>query len=190
VDPLVIPKLTELLATRFSELTREESEESWRLYFSRAADPPFPTSAALRNSPEYQKVVTRGGVWGQGRSRDEYLRARDELMTSILKLMAEHRLDALVYKTVEHGPQTVSAGIKRRDGYVDGRGSTHLNTFLIDVPAITVPAVPTADGVPTGITLQGRPYADGTVINLAYAYERATSHRSPPASTPPLAREP
>jgi amidase len=107
-------------------------------------------------------------------------------MTNVLKLMADHRLDAVVYKSVEHQPQTVSAGATRTAGYVDGRGSTHLNTFLIDVPAITVPAVPTSNGLPTVMTFQSRPYDDGTMIGLAYAYERATSHRNPPASTPPL----
>jgi len=190
VDPLVIPNLTELLATRVGDLTPDESEQSWRLYFRRGANAPFATPTEFQRSPEYEKVVTRHGVWSQGQSRDVYLRARDELMTTILKLMADHRLDAIVYKSVEHQPQAVSAGVTRAAGYVDGRGSTHLNTFLVEVPAITVPAVPTAAGLPTGITFQGRPYDDGTCIKLAYAYERATLHRSPPSSTPPLPGEP
>ncbi len=37
-----------------------------------------------------------------------------------------------------------------------------------------------------GITLQGRPYDEGTVIKLAYAYEQETRHRKPPNNTPPL----
>jgi Asp-tRNA(Asn)/Glu-tRNA(Gln) amidotransferase A subunit family amidase len=190
VDPLVIPNLSELLAIRAGDLTPEESEQAWRLYFSRGSNAPFATQAELQNSPDYDKVVTRRSVWGHGQSRELYLRARDELMTNVLKLMADHRLDAIVYKTVEHQPQPVSDGVAQADGYVDGRGSTHLNTFLIDVPAITVPAVPTPDGLPTGITFQGRPYDDGTIVRLAYAYEQATSHRTPPASTPPLPGEP
>jgi Asp-tRNA(Asn)/Glu-tRNA(Gln) amidotransferase A subunit family amidase len=190
VDPLVIPNLAELLATRFSELTPDESQQSWRLYFNRGANAPFATPTELQKSPEYDKVVTRYGVWSQGQSRDVYLRARDELMTTILTSMADQRLDAIVYKSVEHQPQPVSAGVTRAAGYVDGRGSTHLNTFLVDVPAITVPAVPTSDGLPTGITLQGRPYDDGMIIKLAYAYEQATSHRAPPSTTPPLQGEP
>jgi Asp-tRNA(Asn)/Glu-tRNA(Gln) amidotransferase A subunit family amidase len=134
--------------------------------------------------------VTRRGVWSHGTSREEYLRARDALLTSILNLMADHRLDAIVYKTVEHQPQLISEGVRQADGYVDGRGSTHLNTFLIDVPAITVPAGATSDGLPFGITFQGRPYDDATLIKLAYAYERTTRHRRPPSSTPALPGEP
>jgi amidase len=36
----------------------------------------------------------------------------------------------------------------------------------------------------------GRPYDEGTVIKLAYAYEQATHHRKPPTTTPPLPGEP
>ena len=189
-DPLVIPRLGELLSLRHSELTEAESEESWRRYFHRSAEPPYASAAALRGSPDYEKVVTRGGVWAPGSTREAYLAARRELMTIVLNVMAAHRLDALVYKTVEHGPQLLSAGSTERSSYIDGRGSTHLNTFLIDVPALTVSAPNTAEGIPTGITFQGRPYEDGRLIALAYAYERATRHRSAPESTPPLENEP
>jgi amidase len=40
--------------------------------------------------------------------------------------------------------------------------------------------------IPARYTTVGRPYDDGTMIKLAYAYEQATRHRRPPASTPPL----
>ena len=54
---------------------------------------------------------------------------------------------------------------------------------------ITVPAGFTSDGLPTGITFQGRQYSDGTLIKLAYAYEQATHHRKPPSSVPDLTSE-
>jgi Asp-tRNA(Asn)/Glu-tRNA(Gln) amidotransferase A subunit family amidase len=54
------------------------------------------------------------------------------------------------------------------------------------VPSVVVPAGFTRDNLPAGITFLGRPYDDGTMIKLAYAYEQATWHRRPPASTPPL----
>jgi amidase len=63
---------------------------------------------------------------------------------------------------------------------VDTRGVPTLNTFLIYVPAITVPSGFTRDNLPTGITFQGRPYADAEIIKLAYAYEQATHHRKAP----------
>jgi amidase len=56
------------------------------------------------------------------------------------------------------------------------------------VPAITVPSGFTPDNLPTGLTFLGRPYSDATAIKLAYAYEQATHHRVPPATTPPLGK--
>ena len=62
-------------------------------------------------------------------------------------------------------------------------GQTPNSAPLIFVPAIAVPAGFTRDGLPAGITFMGRPYADGAILRLAYAYEQATHHRRPPAST-------
>jgi amidase len=36
------------------------------------------------------------------------------------------------------------------------------------------------------MTIYGRPWDEATLFRLAYAYEQATRHRRPPASTPPL----
>jgi amidase len=57
---------------------------------------------------------------------------------------------------------------------------------LIFAPSIVVPAGYTRDNLPAGITFLGRPYEDGKMIKLAYAYEQATRHRRPPASTTAL----
>ena len=67
-----------------------------------------------------------------------------------------------------------------------GGGTPILNTFLVYVPAITVPSAFTPDQLPTGLTFLGRPYGDAQVISLAYAYEQATHHRIPPKTTPAL----
>ena len=40
--------------------------------------------------------------------------------------------------------------------------------------------------LPAGITFFGRAWDEATLIKLAYAYEQATKHRRPPATTPPL----
>ncbi len=92
--------------------------------------------------------------------------------------MADHRLDAIVHKAVEHQPTLIKDGIN--PPYVDQKGVPHLNTFLIYVPSIVVPAGFTDDGLPAGITFLGRPYDDAAMVRLAYAYERATLHRRAP----------
>jgi Asp-tRNA(Asn)/Glu-tRNA(Gln) amidotransferase A subunit family amidase len=42
--------------------------------------------------------------------------------------------------------------------------------------------------LPAGLQLLGRAWAEPTLLRLAYAYEQATRHRRPPATTPPLQR--
>ncbi|PMP87415.1 MAG: amidase [Chloroflexus aggregans] len=47
---------------------------------------------------------------------------------------------------------------------------------VCNVPAISVPAGFTRDGLPVGIQIIGRPRADLSVLQLAYAYEQATQY--------------
>jgi Asp-tRNA(Asn)/Glu-tRNA(Gln) amidotransferase A subunit family amidase len=97
-------------------------------------------------------------------------------------VMAEHGLDAIVHKAVEHTPTLIRDGVN--PPYVDQRGAPHLNTFLTYVPSVVVPAGFTSTGLPAGITFLGRPYEDAAMLRLAYAYEQATKKRVPPSATP------
>ena len=74
--------------------------------------------------------------------------------------------------------------IQRTWGILHQRGVPDLNTFLVYVPAIVVHAGFTSDNLPSSITFLGRPYDDGLIIKLAYAYEQATHDRRPPNSCP------
>ena len=57
----------------------------------------------------------------------------------------------------------------------------------ITVPGGFVPPAPPIDNpFPSGVTFSGRAFSEPRLIGLAYAYEQATRHRQPPASTPPL----
>ena len=186
VDPVVIPNLKELLAKRAGSFTDEE--ESFRRYVSRSATPPYKSRAEAAASPNFSKVVKRSRD-RFSRSPDdgahyEYLKARDELMTDLLKVMADNKLDAIVHKAVEHQPTLIKDGVN--PPFVDQKGAPHINTHLVYVPSIVVPAGFTRENLPAGITFLGRPYDDGNMIKLAYAYEQATHHRKPPASVTPL----
>jgi Asp-tRNA(Asn)/Glu-tRNA(Gln) amidotransferase A subunit family amidase len=99
-------------------------------------------------------------------------------------VFADNTLVALVYSSNEHQPTLISEGMN--PPFVSAKGAPQLNTFLIYVPALSVPAGFTEDDLPVGITFQGRPYSDATMIKLAYAYEQATRHRKPPVSVPDL----
>jgi amidase len=186
VDPIVIPKIKELLAKRSGG--PGETEQSFKNYYGRSAKPPFKSPQEVIASPDFAKVVKRSQDRFK-RNPDaakhyESLRAQDELMTIFLKVMADQKLDAIVHKAVEHQPTLIKDGVN--PPFVDQKGAPHLNTFLVYVPTIVVPAGFTRDNLPAGVCFIGRPYDDGNLIKFAYAYEQATHHRRPPAGTTAL----
>ena len=61
---------------------------------------------------------------------------------------------------------------------------------LSGLPAITVPAGFAQNGMPVGVELLGRVFAEPRLIAIAYAYEQATQHRRPPVTTPSLVSPP
>ena len=200
VDPLVIPDLKTLSAVSrgFGSIKTPEGLDSTEVYFARNANPPFRSRRDMSKDPNIDKVFARAR--GQFNDRPpappdfkrafEYQQAREALMVNIMKVMADNKLDAIVYKSVEHQPSVIplpdtATPEQLKDAinppaYVDTRGVPTLNTFLVYVPAITVPTGFTTDHLPTGITFQAGPYADAEIIKLAYAYEQATHHRKAP----------
>jgi len=103
-------------------------------------------------------------------------------MNRLLGVMADHALDAIVHKAVEHQPTLIRDGVN--PPFVDQKGAPAINTFLVFVPSVVVPAGFTRDDLPAGITFLGRPYDDANMIRFAHAYEQATHHRRAPATTP------
>jgi Asp-tRNA(Asn)/Glu-tRNA(Gln) amidotransferase A subunit family amidase len=186
IDPVVIPNLKNLLAKRAGSFADEE--QSFKIFMNRSKNPPYQSKQDAMRAPEFDKVIKHSRErWLRAASEDanyEYLKAREELMTHLLKVMADHKLDAIVHKAVEHQPTLIADGIN--PPYVDQKGAPHLNTFLVYVPSVVVPAGFTRDHLPAGITFLGRPYDDGNMIKFAYAYEQATQHRKPPASVTPM----
>jgi amidase len=188
VDNVVIPDVKPLLAKRAGA----GDDASWQQYFGRNIDAsPFKTRAEMYTPENIKKVGAHkklgGGTRSQGDSAQrysEYLIARDQLETNLLKVMADNQLDVIVHKTVEHTATLISQGMA--PPYPSSKGVPHINTFLMYASSMTVPAGFTRDRLPVGITFLGRPYAEPTLIKLAYSYEQATHHRKPPPSTPPL----
>jgi len=190
IDPIVVPNLKALLAKRATNPTI--ADEALRLYLARNPDSPFKTREDIAKSPELSKSIppSKAAQWSNPLQKTdlerwgEYLQAREDLMIQITKVMADHRLDAIVHKSVEHQPTLIKDGIN--PPYVNNKGVPVLNTFLVYAASITVPSGFTTDNLPVGITFFGTPYSEPTLLKLAYAYEQATHHRIPPKATPSL----
>ena len=183
VDPIVIPDLKALMAKRARSV--EDDNVMFELFF-KGGKAPFATRATAMASPLFEKVTNSARRrWNNADTPAQhhaYLKARETLMINLLKVMADHRLDAIVHKAVEHQPTLIKDGVN--PPFVDQKGAPHINTFLMFVPSIVVPAGFTRDNLPAGITFLGRPYDDAKMIQLAYAYEQVSRHRRAPVTTP------
>lgn len=118
-------------------------------------------TASSRDSESHRKVIAKQAL----------VRAR------IIAFMDSLKLDAIAYPTVVRKPVLVG------DPQL---GSTCALAAQTGLPAISMPAGFTSDGLPTGLELMGRPFSDARLVSFAYAYERAGPRRRPPPSAPAL----
>ena len=127
-----------------------------------ALGPIFRTSNdAKENSEEYRKALSR----------------RKDVQKELLRAMKKHRLDAIVYPTLRLKPARVGE---------PQPGSSCTVSAHSGLPAFSIPAGFTPDGVPVGIEFLGRAFEEGKLIAMAYAYEQAVKPRKSPPRTPSL----
>jgi len=190
VDPIVIPDVKKLIATR----TRnpEVTDATLRFYLARNPDSPFKTHEDIGRSPDLDKSFPpfKADQWRKPPPPLDharylaFLQAREQLTFNVFKVMADHGLDAIVHKSVELQPTLIKLGTT--PPYVSARGVPTLNTFIVYSASMTVPSGFTEDNLPVGITFFARPYSEARMLSLAHSYEQATKHRRPPKTTPPL----
>lgn len=127
-----------------------------------ALGPIFRTSNdAKKNSEEYRKALDK----------------REDVQEELLRAMKKHRLDAIVYPSLRVKPARVGD---------PQPGSSCTVSAHSGLPAFSLPAGFTRDGVPVGIELLGKAFEEGKLIAMAYAYEQATKPRKSPPRTPSL----
>ena len=124
-----------------------------------------------------EAAAAKGGL-----SDTAYINARNRMLEGrrqlgIDRVMDEHGLDAIIGPT--NGPAW-------KTDLING------DTFLVGVsspaaqagyPSITVP-MGFIDGLPVGMSIFGRGWSEGELIEIAYAYEQATLHRKAPEYLP------
>ena len=181
VDSLEIAGLVELLRETGSN---HETETAVDAYLAELADPPVQSLVEIAVSDELTARRRHDHIGSLNRTTDEpaYLEsqaAREKLRIAVLAAMADHGLDALVYSTFDHSPALIPPDVLTDP---DAPGLSPALGF----PALTVPAGFTSAGFPVGVEFLGRPFSEGILFGLGYAYEQATMHRRPPATTPAL----
>jgi amidase len=111
---------------------------------------------------------------------DDYrnrLAGRKQVARLLLEAMKANRLDALVYPAVRVKAQPVGE---------PQYGSLCRIAAHSGMPAIALPAGFTHDGLPVGIELLARPFEEGRLVSLGYAWEQLARPRVPPSRTPSL----
>jgi len=107
----------------------------------------------------------------------ETLEKRAATREAVIAFLEEHRIDLLAYPSL------------RREVAPIGEPALGNNCQLsaaTGMPALTVPAGFTSRGLPVGLELLGRPFADVRLVGLGHAWERAAGPRRPPWTTPSL----
>lgn len=139
---------------------------------------------AVKALPPEEDPATLEGSRNEQRYRDLFTAA-----------MEAQRIDALVFPTWAQLParngdrntQLTSDPKPAPNARPTALGSSL--TFVgssLQWPALSVPSG-MIDGLPVGLQILGRAWDDASIVAYAYAYEQATRHRRPPATTPPLA---
>lgn len=121
----------------------------------------------LRNSPEKRET-------------EHYRQAlvkRRALRAAVLAALEEQRIDALAYPTLRRKPTLIG----------EAQGGTNCQlSATTGLPAISMPAGFTTDGLPVGLELLGGAFTEATLLKFAYGWEQAAKPRRAPFSTPPL----
>lgn len=115
---------------------------------------------------------------------DDYrtrLERREAAREAVETVLDAHDLTALIYPTIRQTARPIGQGQP---------GSNCALSAVSGLPAISVPAGYAPDGMPVGMEMIGREFAELELLRVAYAFEQETDHRRPPASTPSLVTPP
>ena len=152
-------------------------------FLAKVPNAPVPSLAAILQAGAYH-VALEGPLRlreTQGtRDSPAYraaLAARTTTRDMVISFLDDNHLDALLYPT-----------LRRKAAYIGEvqRGSTCQLSAVSGLPALSMPAGFTPDGLPIGIEMLGRPLSDARLVSFAYDYEMATHPRRPPPTTPAL----
>jgi Asp-tRNA(Asn)/Glu-tRNA(Gln) amidotransferase A subunit family amidase len=168
-----------------------ETEQATNAYLAQHPNAPVRTLREILLSGEVVPWRARSLIGEVGQTTDEYgylnvLKSREQLRVAVLKLMADERLDAIIYMTYDAPPTVIASDVltnpRPNDNY--SRGDNRGLSPQIGFPALTVPAGFTADGLPAGLEFLGRPFSEPMLLAMGFAYEQRTKHRRAPGTVP------
>ena len=176
---VAIPNVAALIAA--SNVFLQEINASLGGYLKTSGAPVASVEALLASGLHVAQL--QGILEIANRTADDYfasdehkrrLAARETLARAVLTVMDDNRLDVLAYPVVTRIAPIVGG---------NQQGSNEALSPQTGFPAMNVPAGFTPGGFPVGMELLGRPFAEPTLLAIAYSFQQATRHRRPPAAT-------
>ena len=123
----------------------------------------------LRNAPEKKETE---------HYRQALLKRR-ALREAVEVALEVQRVDVLAYPTLRRKPTLIG----------EAQAGTNCQlSATTGLPAISMPAGFTVDGLPVGLEFLGPAFSEPALLGLAFAWEQAASPRRAPFSTPPLVK--
>jgi Asp-tRNA(Asn)/Glu-tRNA(Gln) amidotransferase A subunit family amidase len=110
---------------------------------------------------------------------------RQGYLKDLVAAMDDAGIDAVVYPSWLQPPAHIDRGQEEYGGDNSQRVAP-----ATGMPAITVPMGFSYGRWPAGLQILGRPYSEGLLFKLSYAYEQGTRHRRPPDGFPALGFQP
>jgi Asp-tRNA(Asn)/Glu-tRNA(Gln) amidotransferase A subunit family amidase len=149
--------------------------------YATAAGRPLFASAIGAEDPF--RLLGGAGIGQRALDRDpaaerDYHAPRRATLAAYLDPLDRLKLDAYVYPAIQMPPPDETLP---QDGRVsEGPHSATSWVNMIGVPAVVVPAGFYANGLPFGLEFSARPWRDGDLLGLAYAWEQTTRLRRAP----------
>lgn len=193
INPVSIPQLSELIDMTSMYLL--QSRHDINSFLAERTDAPVRSIDELYANKQYHERLDlfEDIIKGPEHPEEEpdyfkHLAYQERFRRTILNVIAIHQLDAIVFPDVQVMPPTKKE-LHAGKWTVLTFPTNTLIASQTGLPAISMPAGFTDEGIPIGIEMIGKTYDEATLLKLAYAYEHSARPRRAPAAVPPLEGE-
>jgi Asp-tRNA(Asn)/Glu-tRNA(Gln) amidotransferase A subunit family amidase len=176
----------------FTSLYTTHSKHDMNAFFAERPELRFRTVDEIMETKQYHPMLDLFEDIGKGplepREEADYFEryaARETFQRNVVNIMASKRVDAICFPTCQVVPPT-------REELNAGKWPClqfPTNTLIgaqTWMPAMSVPAGFTREGLPVGLEFLALPYGEPTLFKIAPGFEHTTRARRAPASAPEL----
>ncbi len=186
IDSVYVNGFDELRRNQWCSMFREDLEAFLAEYVKNDTLKTIEDIISIGSKSEFASARLKEFAEYEGRRGDDDTECLDAFTDTkriafrraIENVMDSLELDALIYPSWNSKPARIEAFSEEYSGDNNQVIAPHTGQ-----PAFTVPMGYTGGNLPAGIQFLGRIFDEGTLIEIAFAYEQGTMHRKPPPET-------